>query len=66
MQEKNRDEILIKFGKHLSALRKERNLSLRKLSTLCDVDYSDIKKYEDGAVNPTLITLIGGRTRYTS
>ena len=58
MPAKNKKEILIKFGENLSDLRKKRNLSLRKLSTLCDVDYSDIKKYEDGDVNPTLSTIV--------
>jgi transcriptional regulator with XRE-family HTH domain len=56
--DRKRKEILIQFGKRLSQLRKARKLSFRKLSTLCNIDYSDIKKFEKGEVNITLSTLI--------
>ncbi|WPU99071.1 helix-turn-helix transcriptional regulator [Mucilaginibacter sp. cycad4] len=50
-------ETLIKFGKHLQALRKKQNLSLRKLALNCNIDHADIKKYENGEYNLTLISL---------
>ncbi len=47
----------IQFGKRIKALRKDKNLSLRKLSQRCNLDYSDIAKYEKGEVNIQLSTI---------
>ncbi len=58
MQNKKKKEALVQFGKRLSYLRKAKKLSFRKLSVLCDVDYSDIKKIEKGDVNITVATLM--------
>lgn len=55
--EEQKDQ-LIKFGKHLAALRKSKNLSYRKLAQKCDIDFSDIKKYENGEFNMTFFTMI--------
>jgi transcriptional regulator with XRE-family HTH domain len=51
-------ESLIAFGKHLLALRKKQNLSYRKFAQNCDIDYADVKKYEKGQLNMTLLTMI--------
>ncbi|HRE65749.1 MAG TPA: helix-turn-helix transcriptional regulator [Cyclobacteriaceae bacterium] len=51
-------ESLIQFGKRLSHLRKAKKLSFRKLAVLCDVDYSNIKKFEKGEKNITIATLM--------
>lgn len=51
-------ETLIKFGRHLESLRKSKNLSLRKLAQNCNIDYADIKKYENGEINMTFYTLV--------
>ncbi|MGZ3873166.1 MAG: helix-turn-helix domain-containing protein [Mucilaginibacter sp.] len=48
---------LKKFGAHLAQLRHEKNLSFRKMSLKCKIDHSDIKKYENGETNITLLTL---------
>lgn len=58
MEEKYKKKVLISFGLHLSALRKKKKLSFRKLSSLCDIDFSDIKKYEKGQVDLRLLTLV--------
>jgi transcriptional regulator with XRE-family HTH domain len=50
-------EILIKFGKRLEELRKNQNLSLRKLALHCNIDHADIKKYENGEINISLISI---------
>lgn len=50
-------EHLKQFGKRLAALRKERNLSYRKLAQACDIDFADIKRYEDGEINMTFSSL---------
>lgn len=48
---------LILFGQHFKVIRTRKKLSFRKLSQLCDVDYSDISKIEKGQINITLLTL---------
>lgn len=56
--QQKKKEALVQFGKRLSHIRKAKKLSFRKLATLCNVDYSDIKKYEKGEVNITILTLM--------
>jgi len=50
-------EILIRFGKRLEELRKKQNLSLRKLALHCNIDHADVKKYENGEINISLISI---------
>jgi len=49
---------LKEFGKHLEMLRKKQNLSLRKLAAKCNIDYADIKRYENGEVNMTFYSML--------
>ncbi|QEM06192.1 helix-turn-helix transcriptional regulator [Mucilaginibacter rubeus] len=49
--------ILIQFGKRLKFLRQAKNLTLRKMSLLCNVEYADIQRYESGKQNITLLSL---------
>ena len=58
MASKEQKKYLQKFGNRLLALRKNKNLSDRKLAQNCDVDHADIRKYEKGEINPTLLTMI--------
>jgi DNA-binding Xre family transcriptional regulator len=58
MDIKKKKEALVQFGKRLSQIRRAKKLSYRKLATLCDVDHSDIKKFEKGEVNITIATLM--------
>ncbi|WP_417867804.1 helix-turn-helix domain-containing protein [Xanthomarina gelatinilytica] len=53
----NKNNFQILFGKRIKELRKNRNLSLRELSQRCNLDYSDIAKYEKGEVNIQLSTI---------
>ncbi|WP_370632366.1 helix-turn-helix domain-containing protein [Mucilaginibacter sp. UR6-1] len=57
MRSESHKDILIKFGSHLQTLRKNKNLSLRKLALNCNLDHSVIKKYENGDHNLSLISL---------
>lgn len=57
-REKKKKEILKKFGNRLSELRKAENLSFRELAARCDVDHSDIKKYENGEKDLRLLTIV--------
>lgn len=45
-------------SKHLETLRKSKKLSFRKLALNCDIDHSDIKKFEKGEKNITLLTML--------
>ncbi|HQZ76314.1 MAG TPA: helix-turn-helix transcriptional regulator [Chitinophagaceae bacterium] len=49
---------LKKFGTHLRKLRKKKGLSIRELSSRCDVDYGKISKLENNKANLTVTTLI--------
>ncbi|WP_426671972.1 helix-turn-helix domain-containing protein [Mucilaginibacter sp. McL0603] len=51
-------DALVKFGQHLQVLRKSKNLSLRKLALNCNIEHSDIKRYENGEINLTFLTII--------
>lgn len=49
---------LKKFAAQLKKLRKKKGLSMRELSSRCDVDYGKISKLENNKANLTLTTLI--------
>jgi len=51
-------EVLTQFGKHLKALRLSKDLTYRKMALHCNIDYSDIQRFESGKINITLLTLI--------
>jgi transcriptional regulator with XRE-family HTH domain len=51
------NEILLKFGKHLVALRKSKNIAQNELAYSTDVEISQIYRIEKGKINPTLTTL---------
>lgn len=56
---KESDKIALKrFGSHLRKLREDKNLTLRELSSACDIDYSNILKIEQGKINITFITIL--------
>lgn len=57
MDARKKKEMLRKFGQRLGELRAKKGLSLRELAARCDVDSSDIQKYESGLVNPTIVTV---------
>lgn len=50
-------ESLLQFGEHLRNLRVSKNLSYRQMSLLCNVDHANIRRIEQGKVNPTLLTI---------
>ena len=52
------DLYLKKFGAKVEALKKEKGLSYRKIAANCNVEHSDIKRYVDGKINPTLLSII--------
>lgn len=57
MKEKDKKR-LKKFAAQLRKIRKKKGLTVRELSSRCDVDYAKISKLENNKVNLTLTTLI--------
>jgi transcriptional regulator with XRE-family HTH domain len=45
------------FGKQIKSIRLQKKLSLRKLSQRCNIDHSDIAKYEKGEINIKLSSI---------
>jgi transcriptional regulator with XRE-family HTH domain len=52
------DKNIISFGENLKAHRINKNISLRKLETLSNIDFSQIHRIEKGIANPTLKTIL--------
>jgi transcriptional regulator with XRE-family HTH domain len=54
-----KDKALLKrLGLHVRKLRKQKELSYRKLSALCDLEHHRIYEIEQGRINITFTTLI--------
>ncbi len=49
---------LERFGSHLKKMRIKKGMSIRELSSRCDVDYAKISKLENNKANLTLTTLL--------
>ncbi len=49
---------LKKFGDNLRKLRENKSLTLRELSSACNIDYSNILRIEQGKINPTFTTIL--------
>lgn len=58
MDKRKRKAQLVKFGKRLTELRKKKGFSFRELAAQCNVDHSDIAKYENGEKNLTFHTML--------
>ncbi|RZK60232.1 MAG: XRE family transcriptional regulator [Pedobacter sp.] len=55
---KEEEDYLKKFGNHLWETKKAKGLSYRKIAANRNIEHSDIKRYVDGQINPTLLSLI--------
>jgi len=54
-----REKALMKqFGENLKKIRNERNLTVRALADLADMDYTNISNIENGQSNPSMTTVI--------
>lgn len=53
-----KEEFKIAFGKRLELLRTRQNLTYRSLAERCNIDYSDISKYEKGKKDLQLGTIL--------
>ena len=53
-----KDELLKKFGRYLSALRKERSLTLRELANATGLTPHQLRRIEAGEVNILFTTVI--------
>jgi transcriptional regulator with XRE-family HTH domain len=53
-----KDEVLKKFGRHLTALRKERKLTIPELAAATGLTAHQLRRIEEGEVNILLTTVI--------
>jgi len=58
VEQERKNYILKLFGEHLKKIRNTKNISLRKLEQLAEVDHSQIHRIEKGETAPSLTTLI--------
>lgn len=58
MNSTRNEKTLKRFGKHLEKLRLDRNLSLRKLADIADIDFSQVHRIEKGQTNPSLTMVL--------
>lgn len=49
---------LRRFGENIAKIKKNKKLSYRKIAANCDIEHSDIKRYVDGKINPTLLSIV--------
>jgi DNA-binding XRE family transcriptional regulator len=49
---------LIRFGKHLKALRNDQKLSRKQVASLCNITEQKVKEYEVGTVDVTLLFMV--------
>ena len=50
--------LLEQFGNHIRSIRLSKKLTYRKMATQCNVDFSNLRKIEQGKLNVTLITIL--------
>ena len=53
-----REKILLKFAKRLTALREKAGISIRELAIRSDLEYSQVQRIEKGKVNFSYSTLV--------
>ncbi len=55
---REKELILLKFGKHFRKLRLEKGIKAAELAHRCEMERHHINRYENGDINPTLYSLI--------
>lgn len=51
-------EHLIRIGKNISRIRKERGLTIKELGLECEIEKSNLIPIEKGRINVTILTLV--------
>ncbi len=54
MQNVKNTELLISFGQNLRKLRKKKELSMKHLADLANLEYSQVARIERGVINTTI------------
>lgn len=49
---------LIRIGKNISRLRKEKGLTIKQLGLECEIEKSNLVPIEKGRINVTILTLV--------
>lgn len=52
-----KEQLLIKLGKHIAALRAKQSISQAELARLCDKDPQNLNRLERGKINPSIFYL---------
>ncbi|WP_215226773.1 helix-turn-helix domain-containing protein [Echinicola shivajiensis] len=58
MKPEEKERLLKLLGERLGVLKKQSNRSYRELALRCDLDFADIKKYEEGKKDIQFSTII--------
>jgi transcriptional regulator with XRE-family HTH domain len=58
IQMDSKEEILHKFGKHLTFLRQQKNLSIRELAEASGLEYGQVQQIEEGRINLLFTTIV--------
>ena len=53
----NKEQLLLKFAKHLTKVREEKGLSIRQLAASSGLEYSQLQRIEKGKVNFAFTTI---------
>ena len=51
-------EYILKFGRHLAEVRKDKKITQEELSFKTEISLSQIARIETGKINPTLDTIV--------
>jgi transcriptional regulator with XRE-family HTH domain len=51
-------EYLLKIGKNITRIRKEKGLTIKELGFRCDIEKSNLIPIEKGRINATALTLL--------
>lgn len=53
----NNGQFLKELGAKIKALRKSKGITVRALGTMCDTDYSNLSRFENGQINTNILLL---------
>jgi transcriptional regulator with XRE-family HTH domain len=54
---KRTNPYLLTVGKKVQFIRKSKKITVRKLGEMCDTDYSNLSRFENGQINTNLLLL---------
>jgi putative transcriptional regulator len=55
---REKEELIITFGKNLRKIRLEKGIKTSELASRCEMERHHINRYENGKINPTLYAVL--------